>query len=158
MLMSEKEMNLFRSPDPAPATKASNPKDAIGDTKVPMWLLSVVAKAEWALALFAGMTKYGAWNYRKAGVRNSVYLSAMERHMLAYASGEERDPTDGSHHLGNIMACCSIILDAQAMGVLTDDRAPAIPFRDTFAAVEKQMAVLKVQYADKNPKHYTNAD
>lgn len=140
------------------ATKASNPKDSIGDTKVPLWLLSPIAKAHWALGQYAGMLKYGAWNWRKAGVRTSVYLSAMERHLEAYKSGEQHDPVDGSHHLGNIMACCAILLDADAAGMLTDDRPPSVGIRDTFKFVEHVMAKLKHQYADKNPKHYTIKD
>jgi hypothetical protein len=42
--------------------KPSNPKDAVAVAKIPLWLLSPFAKAHWALAQFAGMCKYGAWN------------------------------------------------------------------------------------------------
>lgn len=142
----------------SPVGKASNPKDSIGDTKVPLWLLSPIAKAHWALGQYAGMLKYGAWNWRKAGVRSSVYISAMARHMDAYASGEEYDPVDGSHHLGNIMACCAILLDAKEAGKLTDDRPPSMNIRSAFGFVEHTMAKLKEQYKDKNPKHYTIED
>lgn len=138
--------------------KASNPKDAIGDTKVPTWLLSAVAKAEWALAQFAGMCKYGAWNWRAAGVRKSVYLSAMGRHLDAYISGEEFDPVDGTHHLGNIMACCAILLDAEAAGKITDDRPPRVDMRPAYDRVQAQMAVLREKYKDMAPKHWTITD
>ena len=136
-------------------TKASNPKDAIGDTKVPLRLLSPIAKAHWSLAQYAGMLKYGAWNWREAGVRSSVYLSAMQRHIDAYASGEQLDPVDGSHHLGNIMACCAILLDAQAAGKLTDDRGPAVGLRPTYDFVQAQMSTLREKYAHLSPMHYT---
>lgn len=139
-------------------TKASNPKDAIGDTKLPMWLLSPIAKAHWALAQFAGMLKYGAWNWRAAGVRSSVYISALERHLEGYKNGETVDPVDGTHHLGNIMACCGILLEAEAIGKLTDDRPPSIPMRPTFEEVQARMAALREQYKDKTPKHWTIAD
>lgn len=138
--------------------KATNPKDAIGDTKVPLWLLSVVAKAHWAAAQFAGMVKYGAWNWRSAGVRSSVYISALERHLEAFKNGEDFDPVDGTHHLGNIMACAAILLDARAAGKLTDDRPPAINFRPEFDQVQATMAKLREQYKDKAPRHYTIAD
>jgi hypothetical protein len=144
---------------PAPIVgKATNPKDAIGDTKVPLWLLSPIAKAKWALAQFAGLCKYGAWNWRVAGVRSSVYLSAMQRHIDAYSSGEELDPVDGTDHLANIMACCAILIDAKAAGKLNDDRPPSVGLRDVYAEVQAQMAVLKVQYKDMEPRHYTIAD
>lgn len=138
--------------------KSSNPKDAIASNKVPLSLLSPVAKALWAVAQAAGMLKYGAWNWRKAGVRASVYLDAMDRHRDAYLSGEELDPVDGTPHLANIMACCAILLDAKAAGKLTDDRPPSVGIRETYAFVEGRVGGLRKQYEDKNPKHYTIAD
>lgn len=138
--------------------KPTNPKDQIADAKVPLWLLSPIAKAAWALAQFAGSLKYGSWNWRRAGVRASVYLSAMQRHMDAYLSGEEVDPIDGSHHLGNIMACAAILLDARAAGKLTDDRPPSVGLRGLYAETEAAMAKLRVQYAEKKPKHWTIED
>lgn len=138
--------------------KLTNPKDAIGDTKLPLWLLSPIAKAQWSLCQFVGLIKYGAWNWRAAGVRTSVYLSAMQRHLDAYLSGEELDPKDGTPHLGHIMACAAILIDAKAAGKLTDDRPPSVSVRDAYAAAEAQMSVLKEQYADLTPRHYTIAD
>lgn len=126
--------------------KPTNPKDAIGVMKVPLHLLSPVAKAHWALAQYAGQLKYQQWNWRVAGVRASVYLSALERHLDAYKSGEEHDPVDGTHHLGNIMACCAILLDARAAGKVNDDRGPALSMRADYASVEAQMRVLAEKY------------
>jgi hypothetical protein len=139
-----------------PATKESNPKDAIGETKVPLWLCSPIAKAHWALAQFAGQKKYLCWNWRVAGVRSSVYLSAMERHMDAYMSGEELDPTDGTHHLGNVMACCAIMLDAKAAGLLNDDRPPVVDVRETYAFVQAQMVKLNEIYKALPQGRYTS--
>lgn len=143
----------------APSAKLSNPKDAIGDTKVPLWLLSPIAKAQWAVAQFVGLVKYGAWNWRVAGVRSSTYLSAMNRHFDAYISGEELDPRDGTPHLGHIMACAAILIDAKAAGKLTDDRPPSVSLRQSYAEVEAQMVKVKTLYADRPaPRHYTIAD
>lgn len=135
--------------------KPSNPKDAAAIAKVPLWLLSPIAKAHWALAQFAGFVKYQGWNWREAGIRNSVYLSAMQRHMDAYMSGEELDPIDGTHHLGNIMACAAIILDAKAAGKLNDDRPPVVDIRETYSMVELQMPKLKELYKDKPQGTFT---
>lgn len=141
------------------AVKDTNPKDAIGDKKMPLWLLSPIAKAAWAIAQFAGLVKYGAWNWRVAGVRSSIYLSAMQHHMDAYMSGEEHDPVDGSHHLGNIMACAAILLDAKAAGKLTDDRPPSVNIRAAYKEGEAVMAKVREQYASLvPPRHYTIAD
>jgi hypothetical protein len=139
-------------------TKDTNPKDAVAGNKIPLVLLSPIAKAEWSLAQYAGMIKYGAWNWRVSGVRASVYLSAMSRHMDAYLSGEEKDPTDGTHHLGNIMACAAILLDAREAGKLTDDRPPMVGLRSAYGDLETLMSRLRDQYKDKTPRHCTIAD
>lgn len=148
------------TPDPTqqPDPGRTNPKDMIGDKKLALHLLSPIAEAHWAVGQYAGMLKYGAWNWRAAGVRASVYISAARRHLAAYLSGEEFDPVDGSHHLGNVMACCSILLEAREIGKLTDDRPPCFSHRSAYKWAEDQMATLKVQYADKAPKHYTIGD
>ncbi len=140
--------------------KASNPKEAMGDKKVPLWLCSTIAMAHWAAAQVAGYVKYGAWNWRAAGVRCSTYLSAMARHLGRYTNGERLDPVDGTHHLGNIMACCAILLEAEAIGKLTDDRPPKADaaLAKAMEEVEAICARLKVQYADKAPKHWTIED
>ena len=142
----------------AEATKDSNPKDTIGDKKVPLWLISPIAKAQWAVAQFVGMVKYGAWNWRDVGVRSSIYLSAMQRHMDAYLSGEEFDPIDKTPHLGHIMACAAILIDAKAAGKLVDDRPPSVSLRAAYAEVEKQMVTARENYGHMNPRHYTIAD
>lgn len=148
-------LRSVRAPE---ATKDSNPKDAAATTRIPLWLTSAVAAAHWSLAQFAGMLKYGAWNWRIAGVRSSVYLSAMRRHIDAYVSGEEYDPIDGTHHLGNIMACAAILLDAKAAGKLVDDRPPSVDIRASYAELEALAKRLLTQYADRNPRHYTIED
>lgn len=145
-------------PSVAPEVKDTNPKDAAAVTRIPLWLLSPIAKAHWALAQFAGFLKYGGWNWRVAGVRASVYLSAAQRHLDAYLSGEEHDPIDGTHHLANIMACCAILLDARAAGKLTDDRPPSVGIRSAYGALEALAAKLREQYADRAPRHYTIDD
>lgn len=145
------------------ATKLSNPnpKEAIGATKLPLHLCSPVAMAHWSLAQYAGMIKYGAWNWRAAGVRASTYIGAMLRHVESYASGEEYDPVDGTRHLGNIMACAAILMEAKAMNLLTDDRAIPIDFRPEWEEAQALMSRLVKQYEEylpggpKAPHHYT---
>ena len=138
--------------------KASNPKEAIGDKKVPLWLCSTIAMAHWAAAQMAGLCKYGAWNWRAAGVRASTYISAMHRHLGRYTNGERLDPVDGTHHLGNIMACCGILLEAEYLGKLNDDRPPPADLQKAMDEVEAIVAGIKAKYADKTPKHWTIED
>jgi hypothetical protein len=82
----------------------------------------------------------------------------MLRHIDAYTSGEEFDPIDGTHHLGNIMACAAILLDAKAAGKLNDDRPPSVGLREAYAFIEEAMAKLRDQYSDRSPRHYTIDD
>jgi hypothetical protein len=140
------------------ATKDTNPKDSIGDRKLPLWLLSPIAKAHWALAQFSGQIKYGAWNWRISGIRKSVYLSAIQRHFDGILSGEKYDPIDGTRHEANIMACCAILLDAEAAGKIVDDRPPMVDMRPTYVELEALMVKLKKQYECMAPRHYTIAD
>jgi hypothetical protein len=140
------------------STKATNPKDVAGGSRVPMWLLSPIAKAHWAAAQFAGLVKYGAWNWRRAGARKSVYLSAIQRHVDGLLAGEEFDPVDGTRHEGNIMACCAILLETRAAGNLLDDTPPILDHRPALAEVEQLMAKLREQYKDMSPHHHAAND
>lgn len=148
-------------PTPPAAGKPSNPKDVVGATKVPLSLCSPIAKAHWAAAQHSGLAKYGAWNWRAVGVRASVYLDAAQRHLDAYLSGETHDPIDGTHHLGNVMACAAILLDAEAAGKLSDDRPPSVGLRQAYLAVEDMLKQHKAKYrspASPKVRDYTIAD
>lgn len=138
--------------------KESNPKEIIGEKKIPLWLCSPIAKAQWAVCQHVGAAKYGAWNWRLAGVKASTYLSAMQRHMDAYMSGEEVDPVDGTPHLGHIMACCAILIDAKAADKLEDNRPPVLSLRKSYEEIEAQMLKISENYSTINPKHYTIKD
>lgn len=99
-----------------------NPKDKIGAAKVDMTLLSTHAKIAWALAQMDGGDKYGVYNYRVEPIQIRTYLSAAYRHLDAYLESEELAPDSLTHHLGHVMACCGILIDAAAVGKLIDDR------------------------------------
>lgn len=142
------------------ATKPTNPKDMVATNKLPLHLVSPFVKAYQSIAHFLGNVKYGAWNWRAAGVRSSVYLSALHRHIDAYSEGEENDPVDGTPHLANAMACIGIIIDAKHCGKLIDDRQPsnAGELAKVRAELEATMVRIRERYADKDPKHWTIAD
>jgi hypothetical protein len=104
--------------------------------------------------------KYGAWNYRGAGVRYSVYKSALERHVDAWWEGEENDPTDGTPHLANAQACLNILIEGKFTPSTIDDRPPsrAEALARIRAELEALMPQIRERYADKDPKHWTIAD
>jgi hypothetical protein len=139
------------------ATKDTNPKDAIADNKVPLWLVPPLTGAYGALAHLNGFLKYGAWNWRKSGVRASVYIAGIKRHIEKWENGEELDE-DGVPHLGSIIAGAGIILDARACGKLNDDRPPRLKLTTIFAGLEGIVAALRERHKARAPRHYTIAD
>jgi hypothetical protein len=140
--------------------KATNPKDAIATNKLPSHLVSPIVKAYQAISHFLGNVKYGAWNYRGAGARASIYKAALDRHVDAWWEGEELDPVDGTPHLANALACLGILIDAKHSGKLVDDRPPSMSkeLAHVRAEFEALMPKIRERYADKSPYHYTIAD
>jgi len=139
--------------------KPSNPKQAFGDTKLPVFLVPDVVQMYASLAFLEGALKYGQYNWRAAGVRVSTYISALERHMAKFKNGEWAAQDTGVPHLASALACIGIILDAYHLGKLTDDRPPASPMADI---IENELASkiprLKELFGDRNPKQWTIAD
>ncbi len=139
-------------------SKDTNPKDAIGATKLPMHLIPGTAKAYLAIAFLEGALKYGKYNWRVAGVRSSIYLDAMERHLEKWKNGENVDPRTHVSHLASVMACCAIILDAGEVGMLNDDRPPIAPVAEVIDSLAHTVAHLKLEFADYSPHQYTKED
>jgi len=149
------------SPDKGiPEMKPSNPnpKDAIGVTKLPMHLIPGTALAHLSLAFMEGALKYGKFNWRVAGVRASIYLDAMKRHIEKWENGQDFDEETRINHLASVMACCSIILDATACGKLTDDRPPRAPVAEMIDAMSANVKHLQELFAGHNPHQHTITD
>lgn len=99
-----------------------NPKDLQGLMKPPLHLVSPTSVLWEAMAMRDGAIKYGPYNWRDKAVIASIYVAAADRHMKLWFEGERCAPDSGVHHLGHAKACLGIILDAEAMGCLIDDR------------------------------------
>lgn len=106
-----------------PARPDANPKSEFGIRKPPISLVPPVAIIQESVVFGLGAAKYGAWNWRETSVSARVYLDAMQRHVLAWADGEDVDLESGASHLAHARACLAIILDATAIDKLIDDRA-----------------------------------
>ena len=106
------------------STKDTNPKDAVGIKKAPLSTVSLPFVAAVGVAMLEGALKYGRHNYRVAGVRLSVYVDAIFRHLAAMWEGEWLDPDCGMPHIIKIAACCAVVFDAHIRGKLVDDRPP----------------------------------
>jgi hypothetical protein len=101
---------------------SANPKDAQARKKVPVGLVPPALVVGAAEALADGARKYGAYNWRDISIRYSVYIEAMERHLLALKDGEDIASDSLIHHIKHIAAGCAIVLDAIGHGNLIDDR------------------------------------
>ena len=105
----------------------ANPKDLLGVKKVPLNLLPAAGRIWGAKAMQDGARKYGPYNWRDKKIIASIYLDAIERHLLAFVDGEDLAEDSKVHHLGHIIADASILLDAIEGGFLIDDRPKAGP-------------------------------
>lgn len=115
----------------------ANPKDLIGVKKAQLGLLPAAGKIYGALAMTDGASKYGPYNWRDKKVKMTVYLDAMERHLLALRDGEDVAEDSKVHHLGHIIAGASIVADALEGGQLIDDRPMKGPATKTLEKFKK---------------------
>lgn len=138
-----------------PDQKATNPKDEIGSTKLGTTVVPDVVKFYCALGNLEGALKYGTANWSEAGIRVSIYLDALDRHITKFKSGEWADSKTKVPHLSSALACIGIILDADMRGKVVDDRPPPNPeLRAFIDEAEAAVAHLKELFADCDPKHY----
>lgn len=103
-------------------TDGLDPKGEVGKTKPQLHLIPKASMEAQAAALDCGRQKYGFYNWRETKVAANTYIAAMLRHLAAYKEGEDLDPESGVSHLGHVMASAAILLDAQKVGTLVDDR------------------------------------
>jgi hypothetical protein len=140
------------------STKDTNPKDIVGDTKLPLNCVPATLEIYASLAFVEGALKYGRFNWRIAGVRSSIYMSALRRHLDKYDNGEWADPDTEVPHLASVLACAGIILDAFTCGKLTDDRPPTAPIAELIDSLVPAVAHLKERFKDCHPYQYTIKD
>jgi len=139
-------------------SKATNPKDSIGSTKLTPSLVPSTMVAFASLGMLEGACKYGRYNYRIAGVRASIYHDALWRHIAAWWNGEDFDPESGIPHLASALSCIAIILDADVLGMLTDDRPPTAPTGDLIRRLNQEVPRIKELFAEYDPQQYTIDD
>ena len=108
-----------------------NPKQLVSDTKPQLQLIPPVAEIAEANALEYGAFKavradggsgYGPWNWRADPILMTTYVGAIKRHLNAIMRGEDIDPKSGLSHWSHIRASTGIVLDAESVGTLIDDR------------------------------------
>lgn len=115
------------APEDYYATQPTNPKDRTGVGKTPVSVIPQTVIAEVGLAMMEGALKYGAYNWREAGVRGSVYVDAAWRHLAAWWEGEDDDPDSGLSHIVKAIAGLCVLRDAMIQEKFEDDRPPMSP-------------------------------
>lgn len=100
----------------------ANPKDLIGIKKVQLGLFPAAGSIYGALGFEDGAVKYGPYNWRANKVKMTVYLDAIERHLLALRDGEDCAADSKKPHLAHIIASAALLADATEGGFLIDDR------------------------------------
>lgn len=89
---------------------------------IPFHLLPWRVVMEMALGMMEGGRKYGRHNYRKVGVRASVYFDATTRHLADFIEGTNIDKDSGLSHLAKALSSSQVLLDSMVMGNWVDDR------------------------------------
>lgn len=136
---------------------ADNPKDVIGSGKLPLHLWPTTATAMGSIALLNGALKYGRSNWRRVGVKASIYVDACQRHIAAWFEGEQADE-EGVPHLASALACLAILVDCEAAGRLRDDRQVSGGHRELIDSLTPHVSRLRELHASRSPKHYTIED
>jgi len=125
--------------------KDTNPKDAVGCKKVYFSTIPVPVLAEVGLGMLEGALKYGRHNYRKVGVRASVYYDAFKRHIEDWWEGEDIDPDSDLSHITKAICTLVVLRDAMIQNKLTDDRPPKSP-KGWMRDLNKRAAALIEKY------------
>lgn len=118
------------------AVPDTNPKSRFGTSKPGISSIPPVALLHCGRAMDDGVQKYGLTNWREHQVSASVYYDAAFRHLASWWDGEQLAADSKVHHLGHVMACCAILLDAEHTNSLNNDR-PGIP--GPFARTVREM-------------------
>jgi len=136
--------------------KESNPKDSVAINKLPVHLVPPALMVYAAIGFAEGGFKYGPYNWRFAGVRSSVYYSALMRHLTKWWNGEDKDPHTGVPHLANAISCLGILADAKFQGMLTDDRPIVQPnYSQMVDEASLMIEHLRHMFSNHNPPNYT---
>lgn len=114
-----------------------NPKDEIGVKKAPLRLVPPALVINCAPVMADGASKYGPYNWRDEAVQLSIYLEAAMRHILAYQDGQDNAEDSGLSHLAHAASCIAIIMDAEPIGCLIDDRPKPGPAAKLLAKQDK---------------------
>lgn len=108
----------------------NNPKTVMGLAKPGTHQIPPIAIYVMGEGMRDGEAKYGLMNWRENSVAASVYYDAIMRHLTAWWDGHNYAEDSGVHHLGHLMACAAILVDAMHGGNLIDNRPTSGPLAE----------------------------
>lgn len=132
-------------------SNSPNPKKAYGDKKPALSQLPFSAQIEACIAFMDGALKYGFRNWRKDPVEARTYIDAAMRHIRLYEEGEKYARDTNVHNLGAVIACCSILIDAELYGTMIDNRSYNPKACDLLH--EREKIVLDLQKLDEKRRN-----
>jgi hypothetical protein len=132
------DVDAYLAREPLPEIM-ENPKTVAGSVKIDFSTIPPLALLYLAGAHDSGALKYDAHNWRETPIPARTYIAAAQRHIMLWASGIETDYEvdergelildedgqpigSGLPHLAMAMANLSILIDAQAAGMMIDNR------------------------------------
>lgn len=136
----------------------ANPKQAYGDTKVPLHLFPSTAVAVGSMCMADGRGKYGQDNFRAAPVEAMTYVRAAMSHLFLWSEGEDSTTDSLLPHLGHALASVAILIDAHYAGSLIDNRKFPGGYQRAIEDMQKHVQRIHDSHADKSPKHWTIED
>lgn len=69
-----------------------------------------------------GAKKYAAWNWLEGGIARGRRIASLLRHVMAYASGIDKDSESGLSHLDHAAACLAMLITDHENNIGADDR------------------------------------
>lgn len=84
-------------------------------------LMSWPALREVVKVLEFGANKYASWNWTK-GLSWSQCFDSLQRHLLAWYEGEDRDPETGLSHMAHVVCNAMFLMHFILFKTGTDDR------------------------------------
>lgn len=131
--------------------KESNPKDSVGVKKAGLSCVPLPVLFEVGVAMQEGARKYGRHNYRVAGVRASVYVDALFRHIGAWYEGEDIDPDSKLSHVTKAITTLIVLRDSMMQGNWVDDRPPKTIDQEWLRTLNKAAAEVVEMYPNALP-------
>jgi uncharacterized HAD superfamily protein len=108
-------------------------------------LTPAFAQEEYAKVLTFGAKKYAAHNWRK-GMDWSKVIASLERHLIAFKSGQDVDPESGCLHTAQIMCNAAFLTEYQKIHLKGDDRALVYSFPRVGFDVDEVLADFTNSY------------